>query len=338
MKKILISFVLVFVLLSQGISYASKSKPNKYYDFENQSAPDITYSGKETQRFVASFEEGAGDREDNGYSYKVHALEHSSTNGNYQYTLSIPLGESDSSVVTTEFDLFFNITANPNAKEKVSPAFLVYLSNVNILWFNPTKSQSVQESWKNLPEPSPYNGVWNRFAITTDKAQGTFSVYFNGVPIVSNVSLPSTYSDDDCIKLEWNYWYNAPGADCWFAFDNVISYDGILTPDDKITWKTENGEIKSLSDITPGEKVSVTYEKYNYDGEDTELTAILLVRNGSKLVSARSKKVFVPVSDEPTIIEAEPVEIADTNGLEIKYVFLNSWEERVPVCKAFSLK
>jgi hypothetical protein len=55
MKKILIGLVLVCTLLSQGISYASKSKPNKFYDFESQTAQDITFSGITAYTMDASF-------------------------------------------------------------------------------------------------------------------------------------------------------------------------------------------------------------------------------------------------------------------------------------------
>lgn len=337
MRKFLICFVLVCSLFSQTVSFASKSNPNMIYDFENQSSGEITYSGKETQRFKTTFETGIGGRDDNGYSHKVYAGTHTANNGSSQYTLTIPTGQSDSSMVTTEFDLYCNITANPDAKDKVVPAFLVYLSNVNILWFNPTTLQSVQESWKRILDSSVYNGLWSKVAITTDRAQGTFTVFMNGEAVISNVALPASFSDSSCIKLEWTYWYNAPGEDCYFAIDNLISYDGILTPDDKITWQTQNGEISSVSEIASGDTVTVSYEKYNYGDQDVELTAVLLVRNGSKLVSARSQKVLVPVAEEPTVIEAAPVEITNTSELEIRYIFLNSWEERIPLCEAYTL-
>ncbi len=338
MKRFLLCLILIqCIMLSPLGAIASKSKPNMVYDFEGQASEGITVAGKETQRFKSTFETGIGGREDNGYSYKAFAGEHTGTSGNSIYTVTIPIGTSESSVVTTEFDLYCNISANPTAKEKVVPALLIYVSNVNILWLTTQNMNSPQEGWKKLMMSEAYNNSWNRFAVKTDKAQRTCSAYFNGEQIVSNIPLPDTYTDSSCIKLEWSYWYNAPGPDCFFAFDNIISYDGILTPDDTITWKTQNGEIKSLSEIAPGDMLSVSYEKYNYSDEDTELTAILLVRNGSKLISARSQRVNVPSLVEPTVIESTPVEITDTSGLEVKLIFLNSWEERIPLCEAYAL-
>ena len=175
-------------------------------------------------------------------------------------------------------------------------------------------------------------------ALTVNKTAKTADMYMNGVKILNGVSLGSDYTDKAYIKLGWSYWYDAPGDDCFFAVDNIISYAGIMQPDDKITWNNQNGKIGSISDISAGDEISAAIDMYNFSGTDKTVTAVFLVRNGAKIVSAKSKRAVVTASEEPTVITADAVEITDTENLDVKYILIDSWENRTPICDAYILK
>ena len=339
MKKIsaiILAAVLMFSLSSAV--FADKAQPLKTYDFNAQSKGEIECVSSNGVYFEESFESGIGGREAKDFAYKITAKKQGSQSGSYAYTLTIPTGGESEPIVTAEFDLFSNITANPNAKQSQTPSILLYASDKNILYIKQTAIQSVLESWKSVNSDTSYIGSWAKMALTVNKTAKTADMYMNGVKILNAVSLGSDYTDKAYIKLGWSYWYDAPGDDCFFAVDNIISYAGIMQPDDKITWNNQNGKIGSISDISTGDEISATIDMYNFSGTDKTVTAVFLVRNGAKIVSAKSKRAVVTASEEPTVITADAVEITDTENLDVKYILIDSWENRTPICDAYILK
>ena len=230
MKKLLsVLLTAAIVSVSSFTAFADKSNPLKSYDFNNQSKGEITYSTSTAGYFSESFESGIGGKDAQDYAYKITANKQGSQSGSFGCTVTVPTGGT-SDTVTAEFDLFSNITAKAGAKGGQTPSILLYASDKNILYIKQTAIQSVLESWKNVNSDTSYIGSWTKMALTVNKTAETSDMYMNGVKILNGVSLGSNYTDKAYIMLGWNYWYDAPGDNCFFALDNILTYDGAYVP------------------------------------------------------------------------------------------------------------
>ena len=230
MKKLLsVLLTAAIVSVSSFTAFADKSNPLKSYDFNNQDKGEITYSASPAHYFSESFESGIGGKDAKDYAYKITANKQGSQSGSYSCAVTVPTGGT-SDTVTAEFDLFSNITAKAGAKEGQTPSILLYASDKNILYIKQTAIQSVLESWKNVNSDTSYIGSWAKIALTVNKTAKTADMYMNGVKILNGVFLGSDYTDKAYIKLGWSYWYDAPGDNCFFALDNILTYDGAYVP------------------------------------------------------------------------------------------------------------
>ena len=230
MKKLLsVLLTAAIVSVSSFTAFADKSNPLKSYDFNNQDKSEITYSASPAHYFSESFESGIGGKEAQDYAYKITAKQQGSQSGSYSCAVTVPTGGT-SDTVTAEFDLFSNITAKAGAKGGQTPSILLYASDKNILYIKQTAIQSVLESWKSVNSDTSYIGSWTKMALTVNKTAKTADMYMNGVKILNGVSLGSDYTDKAYIKLGWSYWYDAPGDNCFFALDNILTYDGAYVP------------------------------------------------------------------------------------------------------------
>ena len=230
MKKLLsVLLTAAIVSVSSFTAFADKSNPLKSYDFNNQDKGEITYSASPAHYFSESFESGIGGKDAQDYAYKITAKQQGSQSGSYSCTVTVPTGGT-SDTVTAEFDLFSNITAKAGAKGGETPSILLYASDKNILYIKQTAIQSVLESWKSVNSDTSYIGSWAKMALTVNKTAKTADMYMNGVKILNGVSLGSNYTDKAYIMLGWNYWYDAPGDNCFFALDNILTYDGAYVP------------------------------------------------------------------------------------------------------------
>lgn len=92
-----------------------------------------------------------------------------------------------------------------------------------MIWKKLNAIQSELENWKTVYSDADYIGSWAKVAVTVNKPNQSADFYLNGVKLCSGVPLGGDYNDTAYIKLGWSYWYDAPGDNCLFAVDNIIS-------------------------------------------------------------------------------------------------------------------
>ncbi|MBO5369676.1 MAG: hypothetical protein J6B23_03245 [Clostridia bacterium] len=227
MKK-LISIVLTVLMLTTSfatISFAGKDSPLNAYDFNNQNAENITLTTN-ANYYTVSYESAIDGKSADDYAYKFTATKHGSTSGSKAMYIDIPTNASNAdNIVFTEFELFPHITSNPSAKQGQTPYVVIKSSGKQLIYIRTTAiAHSALGGWGNIvPQPASYMNKWSKYSIAINPKDNTFNFYINGVEMAAGISLGTT-ADLSTLSVGWEYYYDAPGDDCYFAIDNVLCY------------------------------------------------------------------------------------------------------------------
>lgn len=195
-------------------------------DFNSGDSEKITAVAEPQRYFKQSYEDEIGGRSKGDYAYKIFANQQGSQSGKFGYTMKIAIPQSNSEIVTAEFDLFDGITGKTNAKQNQIPYIVISSSDTSVLYMYSNSISGI--NWTNigLGGYTEHLGKWIRIALSVDRRNKTYDLYMNGNKICDSLSMGEDYIDNSEIKLELAYYYDAPGENCFIAVDNVRCYEG----------------------------------------------------------------------------------------------------------------
>lgn len=227
MKK-LISIILTVLMLASSFatnSFAGKENSNNFYDFNNQTSEGITLNTN-ANYYSVGFEAGIGGKSSDDYAYKFVAEKHDSTSGSKAMYMDIPTKfQNGDNIAYTEFELYSSVTGKPSAKDGQTPYIVIKSSGKQLVYI---RTRGIEHGavggWGKIEtNPDTFMNKWTDFAVAVNKTDNTVALYINGAVAASGISLGTT-ADLSTLSVGWEYFYDAPGDDCWFAIDNINCY------------------------------------------------------------------------------------------------------------------
>lgn len=195
--------------------------------FEAES--DYSVSNTRPDLMTAELAGGLGGKSENDKALKLSSKMTDETTGRKMLTASVPISVDYGNEITTAFQFYTNLTSKEGSSQM--PTFEVSLKDENgksarLIFVK--KTQIVAGvNWTPIISGNACENQWNTYAVSIDKTTKSASFYLNGAKAATlDTVLPEEFSVPASVDLSLDYWYDAPGENCYAAADNLEVYSG----------------------------------------------------------------------------------------------------------------
>ncbi len=195
--------------------------------FENES--DFSISNTRPELMSYELAGGIGEKQENDKALKLSSKQTDETTGYKALTASVPVSKNYGNNITTAFQFYTNLTSRTGSAQM--PTLEVSLKDVSgksarLIYVKKTQVVAGTK-WTSITSGNSFENQWNTYAVSIDMTTNIAAFYLNGVKAATlDTLLPENFSAPASVEFSLNYWYDAPGENCFAAVDNLELYSG----------------------------------------------------------------------------------------------------------------
>ena len=195
--------------------------------FENES--DFSISNTRPELMSYELAGGIGGKQENDKALKLSSKQTDETTEYKALTASVPVSKNYGNNITTAFQFYTNLTSRTGSAQM--PTLEVSLKDVSgksarLIYVKKTQVVAGTK-WTSITSGNSFENQWNTYAVSIDMTTNIAAFYLNGVKAATlDTLLPENFSAPASVEFSLNYWYDAPGENCFAAVDNLELYSG----------------------------------------------------------------------------------------------------------------